>query len=48
LLGQVCEAPEMFDDFQFPEAPKVKRKKLKDFLDSKHVQHEWKSVDTWE
>ncbi|MCM3619796.1 DNA cytosine methyltransferase [Sutcliffiella horikoshii] len=28
-------------------APNVKRKKLKDFLDSKHVQHEWKSVDAW-
>lgn len=37
----------MFEDFQFPNAPKVKRKKLKDFMDSKHVTHEWKSVDEW-
>ncbi|UAL49869.1 DNA cytosine methyltransferase (plasmid) [Sutcliffiella horikoshii] len=38
---------ELFEDFQFPQAPKVKRKKLKDFLDSKHVTHDWKSVDEW-
>ncbi|WP_176551075.1 DNA cytosine methyltransferase [Bacillus sp. AFS040349] len=38
---------EMFFDFQFPKAPKVRRRKLKDFLDGKHVTHEWKSLDTW-
>lgn len=38
---------EMFFDFQFPKPPKVRRRKLKDFLDGKHVEHEWKSLDTW-
>ncbi|NRD80891.1 DNA cytosine methyltransferase [Bacillus sp. BRMEA1] len=38
---------EMFMNFQFPKPPKVRRRKLKDFLDGKHVIHEWKSLDTW-
>jgi DNA (cytosine-5)-methyltransferase 1 len=38
---------ERFLAFNFPQAPKVRRKKLKDFLDPSHVQHEWKSVSKW-
>lgn len=38
---------ELFDSFEFPQAPKVRRKKLKDFLDPKHITHEWKSVEDW-
>jgi len=38
---------ERFLEFDFPVPPKIKRKKLKDFLDRKEVQHEWKSVDKW-
>ncbi|MCM3707336.1 DNA cytosine methyltransferase [Cytobacillus firmus] len=33
-----------FLSFDFPAAPKLRRKKLKDFLDRSSVQHEWKSV----
>ncbi|QCJ45413.1 hypothetical protein FAY30_26025 (plasmid) [Bacillus sp. S3] len=35
---------ERFLTFDFPAAPKVRRKKLKDFLDRSNVQHEWKCV----
>ncbi|RHW36087.1 site-specific DNA methylase, partial [Neobacillus notoginsengisoli] len=35
---------ERFLAFEFPAPPKVRRKKLKDFLDRSNVQHEWKSV----
>lgn len=36
-----------FLEFQFPNPPTVRRKKLKDFLDRSSVQHEWKSVSEW-
>ncbi|MEI2356669.1 DNA cytosine methyltransferase [Mesobacillus zeae] len=35
---------ERFMAFDFPTAPKVRRRKLKDFLDRSTVKHEWKSV----
>lgn len=38
----------LFHEFRFPEAPKMRRKKLKDYLDGKHVEHEWKSVAKWQ
>lgn len=38
---------ERFLHFQFPTPPKVKRKKLKDYLDSPKISHEWKSVSKW-
>ncbi|WP_378937027.1 DNA cytosine methyltransferase [Metabacillus herbersteinensis] len=38
---------DMFTNFQFPAPPKGRRKKLKNFLDGKHVVHEWKSIETW-
>ncbi|WP_247747404.1 DNA cytosine methyltransferase [Alkalihalobacillus sp. BA299] len=38
---------EQFLSFQFPKPPKVRRKKLKDFLDPKHIEHEWKSLEKW-
>ena len=39
---------EQFLSFEFPKPPKkVKRKKLKDYLDPKHIEHEWKSLDKW-
>lgn len=41
-VGFQCE--QRFLAFDFPTAPKVRRKKLKDFLDRSNVQHEWKSV----
>lgn len=37
-----------FLEFQFPTPPKGRRKKLKDFLDGKNINHEWKSVAAWE
>lgn len=36
-----------FAEFEFPKPQKMRRKKLKDFLDSSKVQHEWKSIDKW-
>lgn len=39
---------ERFLEFQFPAPPKGRRKKLKDFLDGKNVQHQWKSLAAWE
>lgn len=41
------DSEERFLEFQFPKPPKLRRKKLKDFLDRNDVQHEWKSVDKW-
>lgn len=38
---------ERFLNFTFPTAPKVRRRKLKDFLDRADVMHEWKSVAAW-
>lgn len=38
---------EMFQSFQFPKAPNVRRKKLKDYLDGKNESFEWKSLDHW-
>ena len=38
---------ERFLEFEFPKPPKLRRKKLKDFLDRNDVQHEWKSVEKW-
>jgi DNA (cytosine-5)-methyltransferase 1 len=38
---------ERFLQFHFPTPPKGRRKKLKDYLDQSHVQHEWKSVSDW-
>ncbi len=38
---------EMFKSFQFPSKPKIKRKKLKAFLDPAHIEHEWKPLDKW-
>ncbi|MEK3992691.1 DNA cytosine methyltransferase [Robertmurraya sp. FSL R5-0851] len=38
---------ERFIHFQFPTAPKGRRKKLKDYLDRSGVVHEWKSVEKW-
>lgn len=35
-------------DFRIPSPPKtVRRKKLKEFLDPKGTEHEWKSLDKW-
>jgi DNA (cytosine-5)-methyltransferase 1 len=36
-----------FQEFEFPRAPKVRRKKLKDYLDPAHIEHEWKSLEKW-
>lgn len=38
---------QMFRDFSFPKEPKGRRKKLKEYLDGKHIKHEWKSVEKW-
>lgn len=38
---------ERFLEFQFPKPPKVRRKKLKNFLDRSTIQHDWKSVKDW-
>lgn len=38
---------EMFSSFSFPKPPKVRRKKLKTYLDPKHTEHEWKCVEKW-
>lgn len=41
------DSEERFLEFEFPKPPKLRRKKLKDFLDRNDVEHEWKSVDKW-
>ena len=39
---------EAFLDFQFPSPPRtIKRPKLKGFLDSKDIDHEWKDFKAW-
>lgn len=45
----VCafQEKEMFLSFELPNPPKVRRKKLKDYLDPKHVEHEWKCLEKW-
>lgn len=41
------QSEQRFLHFEFPKAPKLRRKKLKDFLDPSHIQHEWKSLEAW-
>ncbi len=45
----VCsfKSEDQFNEFRFPAPQKMKRKKLKDFLEPAGVTHEWKSVDDW-
>lgn len=38
---------ELFENFKWPQAPKVRRRKLKAFLDGKHTEHDWKPLDKW-
>ncbi|MGE6755967.1 DNA cytosine methyltransferase [Rossellomorea sp. NPDC071047] len=38
---------DLFENFQWPSAPKLRRKKLKDFLDGKRIEQEWKPLDKW-
>ncbi len=45
--GFACRDNEVFQAFDFPTAPKIRRRKLKDFLDSSKVNHEWKELDKW-
>jgi DNA (cytosine-5)-methyltransferase 1 len=42
-----CKDQSMFHAFDFPAAPKMRRRKLKDFLDPAKIKHEWKSLDKW-
>jgi len=37
-----------FAEFEFPKPTKMRRKKLKDFLDSSKSSFEWKSIEKWE
>jgi DNA (cytosine-5)-methyltransferase 1 len=39
---------EDFMNFKFPVPPKsIRRKKLREYMDGKHVQHDWKPLDKW-
>ncbi|MDC3424374.1 DNA cytosine methyltransferase [Aquibacillus sp. 3ASR75-11] len=38
---------ELFQSFEFPRAPKLRRKKLKDYLESPKSKFEWKSLAKW-
>ncbi|MCM3443955.1 MULTISPECIES: DNA cytosine methyltransferase [Metabacillus] len=38
---------DMFQAFQFPKPPNVRRRKLKDYLDGKNGDYEWKSLEHW-
>lgn len=37
----------MFEAFSFPQPPKGRRRRLKEFMDGKHTKHEWKSLERW-
>lgn len=38
---------QLFEQFKWPTAPRVRRKKLKTILDGKHTIHDWKPLDKW-
>lgn len=38
---------EDFESFRIPEPPAFRRKKLKEYLDPKGTEHEWKPLDKW-
>lgn len=41
------KSEDFLNNFEFPTAPKMRRKKLKDFLDPSSVEHDWKDIDAW-